>query len=205
LVVVNNKAMKKNSRSGLVAILIIALVAVVYFLRHRQQQPEPVPGPVSGKLVIRFLDIGQGDAELIQLADGQTILIDSGDRGAPTVDLLKQYGVKQINLAIATHPHADHIGEMRDILRAFKVDEFWDSGFNHSTATYANMLQEIKDRGIKFSTPKQGESRKFGDALIEVLHPGNDLPDDNPNNASVVVRLTFGGKRFLFTGDAEKE
>lgn len=198
--------MKKNSRSGLVAILIIAVVALVYFLRHRQQQPpEPVPGPVSGKLVIRFLDIGQGDAELIQLADGQTILIDSGDRGAPTVDLLKQYGVKQINLAIATHPHADHIGEMRDILRAFKVDEFWDSGFNHSTSTYANMLQEIKDRGVKFSTPKQGESRRFGDALIEVLHPANDLPDDNPNNASVVVRLTFGSKRFLFTGDAEKE
>lgn len=196
--------MNKNSRSAVIALVIIAVLALIYFLRHRPQQ-EPVPGPVSGKLVIRFLDIGQGDAELIQLADGQTILIDSGDRGAPTVDLLKKYGVKQINLAIATHPHADHIGEMRDIMRAFKVDEFWDSGFNHPTATYSNMLQEIKDRGIKFSTPKQGETRKFGDALIEVLHPANDLPDDNPNNASVVVRLTFGGKRFLFTGDTEVE
>jgi beta-lactamase superfamily II metal-dependent hydrolase len=194
--------MNKNTRTAVIVLVVIAVLALIYFLRHRPPQ-EPVPGPVSGQLVIRFLDIGQGDAELIQLADGQTILIDSGDRGAPTVDLLKKYGVKQINLAIATHPHSDHIGEMRDVLRAFKVDEFWDAGYNHPTATYSNMLQEIKDRGIKFSTPKQGETRQFGDALIEVLHPAGDLPDDNPNNASVVVRLTFGGKRFLFTGDTE--
>jgi competence protein ComEC len=197
--------MNKNLRSLVVIVLLAAAgAAVMYFNRQRSPQ-EPVPGPVSGKLTVRFLDIGQGDAELIQLPDGKTILIDSGDRGAPTVDLLKQYGVKEITLAIATHPHADHIGEMRDIMRALKVDEVWDAGFNNPTATYTNMLQEIKDRGIKFSTPKQGETRTIGDALVEVLHPGNDLPNDNPNNASVVVRLTYGSKRFLFTGDTEKE
>ena len=135
-----------------------------------------MPGPVSGKLVIRFLDIGQGDAELIQLPDGETILIDSGDRGKPTVDLLKSYGVKEINLAIATHPHADHIGEMRDVMRAFKVHELWDAGFNNPTNTYTNMLQEVKAQGVKFSTPKRGETRRFGDVLVEVLTPGPELP-----------------------------
>jgi competence protein ComEC len=94
---------------------------------------------------------------------------------------------------------------MRDVMRAFKVEEVWDSGFNHPTKTYADMLQEIKDRGIKFATPKQGVTRQFGQVLVEVLHPGTELSDDNPNNASVVVRLTFGSKRFLFTGDAEIE
>src|ERR1700742_2969113 len=166
--------MRKNSWPGVALLLILAALGIGYYLNHRSKAGSSSgsvsgpAGPVSGKLVIRFLDIKQGDSELIQLADGETILIDSGDRGAPTVELLKKYGVKEIALAIATHPHSDHIGEMRNVLRAFKVHEFWDSGFNHSTVTYANMLQEIKGQGIKFSTPKQGESRKFGDVLIEV-------------------------------------
>lgn len=196
--------MNKNQRQFvLIMLLIIGAIAIYVSLRRKPQEPEPVPGPVSGKLVIRFLDIGQGDAELIQLPTGETILIDSGDRGKPTVDLLKNYGVKEINLAIATHPHADHIGEMRDVMRAFKVHELWDAGFNNPTSTYTNMLQEVKAQGVKFSTPKQGESRRFGDVLVEVLHPAQALPDDNANNASIVVRLTFGSKRFLFTGDTE--
>ncbi|HST21236.1 MAG TPA: ComEC/Rec2 family competence protein, partial [Blastocatellia bacterium] len=196
--------MNKNQRQFvLIMLLIIGAIAIYAYLRRKPQESEPVPGPVSGKLVIRFLDIGQGDAELIQLPTGETILIDSGDRGKPTVDLLKNYGVKEINLAIATHPHADHIGEMRDVMRAFKVHELWDSGFNNPTSTYTNMLQEVKAQGVKFSTPKQGESRRFGDVLVEVLHPAQTLPDDNANNASIVVRLTFGSKRFLFTGDTE--
>lgn len=194
--------MNRTLRSILVAaLLVLALVALVRIFRHGPREPRP--GPVSSGLVVRFLDVGQGDAELIGLPGGETILIDSGDRGSPTVELLKTYGVKQIDLIIATHPHADHIGEMRDVMRAFKVTEVWDSGFNHTTKTYGDMLQEIKDRGIKLATPRRGDSRKFGDVLLEVLNPSSDSPDDEANNASIVVRLTFGDKRFLFTGDAE--
>jgi competence protein ComEC len=194
--------MRKSFRSIVVAALLLAALGAL-FLVLRQRHDEPQPGPVSGKLVIHFLDVGQGDAELIQLPDGEAILIDSGDRGAATIDLLRKYGVKEISLIIATHPHSDHIGELRDVMRAFKVREFWDSGFNHPTRTYGDMLQEIKDEGIKFSTPKRGDTRTFGPVLIEVLNPSNELPDDNPNNASIVVRLSFGQRKFLFTGDAE--
>lgn len=194
--------MRRNLRSIVVVALLVAALAALVLI-FRQRHDEPHPAPASGRLVIHFLDVGQGESELIQLPDGETILIDSGDRGSPTVDLLRKYGVKEINLMIATHPHSDHIGEMRDIMGAFKVREFWDSGFNHTTRTYGDMLQEIKDEGIKFATPKRGETRTFGPVLIEVLNPSNELPDDNPNNASIVVRLSFGQKKFLFTGDAE--
>ena len=194
--------MNRKIRSiAVLALLAVAVAALVVFLRHRQAVPEP--GPVSGKLVVRFLDVGQGDSELISLPNGETILIDSGDRGSPAVELLKKYAVKQITLIIATHPHADHIGEMRDVMRAFKVREVWDSGFNHATKTYGDMLQEIKDKGIKFATPKRGDMRTFGDVLLEILNPADQAPDDNPNNASLVARLTYGEKTFLFTGDAE--
>lgn len=198
--------MKINQKTLVtIALLIIGAAAVFYMARKRQQtQPDFVPGPISGKLVVRFLDIGQGDCELIQLPDGGTILIDSGDRGKPTVDLLKQFGVKDIDLIIASHPHADHIGELRDVLGAFKVKEFWDSGFTETaTKTYTDMLGEIKKQGVKFVTPKEGVTRQFGNVKLEVLSPAASFVDDNPNNASVVVRLTYGSKRFLFTGDAE--
>lgn len=191
--------MNKSLRPLVIVALLVALVALVLVLRRQT----PRPSPISDKLVVRFLDVGQGDAELIQFPDGETILIDSGDRGSPTVELLRKYGVKQIDLIIATHPHSDHIGEMRNVLSAFNVQEFWDSGFNHPTRMYGDMLEAIRDSGIKFGTPKRGDSRKFGEALLEVLNPSDELPDNNPNNASLVVRLTYGAKRLLFGGDAE--
>ena len=76
--------------------------------------------------MVRFLNIGQGDAQLLQLPDGQTILIDTGDNGKPTVQMLKDFGVQEIDLAIGTHPHADHIAQMLEVMRAFKVKEFWE-------------------------------------------------------------------------------
>jgi competence protein ComEC len=198
--------MKNNSKSLATIVLLIIGAAAVFYLARKQNKTEPdfIPGPISGKLVVRFLDIGQGDSQLIQLPDGGTILIDSGDRGKPTVDLLKQYGVKDIELIIASHPHADHIGELRDVLREFRVKEFWDSGFTeNATKTYTDMLAEIKQQSIKFVAPKQGLTRQFGNVKLEVLNPPANFIDDKPNNASIVVRLTYGSKRFLFTGDAE--
>ena len=197
--------MTKNQRRNIViALVALALLALVAYYRNRSRRVEvPEPGPVSGKLVVRFLDIGQGDSELIQLPGGETILIDTGDRGAATIDLLKRYGVKEINLAIATHPHADHIGGMVDVMRAFKVRELWDPGLNTGKVTYRKMLEEVDRQGIKFMTPKRGDTLKIGDAMLEVLNPGPDLDEKNPNNSSIVVRLTYGSKRFLFTGDAE--
>jgi competence protein ComEC len=189
--------MNKKLRGILHIALLMLAVAVANCSSCRRK------APTAGELTVYFLDVGQGDSELIELPDGEFILIDSGDRGAPTVELLRQRGVSEIALIIATHPHSDHIGQMREVMARFKVKEFWDSGFPHPTKTYADMLEEIRDRGIKFETPKRGETRQFGQVLIEVLNPAPELPDDNPNNASLVVRMTFAGKRFLFAGDAE--
>src|SRR5258705_8152857 len=110
--------MRKTSRRSLIfALVLLAAIAGALYLSRRRFAPAPEPGPEPGKLIARFLDVGQGDAELIQLPDGETILIDSGDRGAPTDELLGKYGVRQIDLIIATHPHADHIGDMREVMR----------------------------------------------------------------------------------------
>jgi competence protein ComEC len=197
--------MRMNRKSLVAIVLLLVVAAVFYFVRKPPKlPPEVIPGPIAGKLVVRFLDIGQGDCQLIQLPDGGVILIDSGDRGKPTVALLKQYGVNEIELVIASHPHADHIGELRDVLRDFRVKEFWDAGFTgNATKTYIDMLTEIKTQKVKLVTPKRGLTRQFGDVQLEVLSPPAQFIDDHTNNASIVVRLTYGNKRFLFSGDAE--
>ncbi|HJQ69221.1 MAG TPA: MBL fold metallo-hydrolase [Blastocatellia bacterium] len=198
--------MRKSSRSLLILLLLAAAAVGYYFLRQRRER-EPAPAPVTGQLVVHFLDVGQGDSELIRLPSGGTILIDTGARGAPTVEMLKRLGVGDIDLVIATHPHEDHIGEMVDVMRAFKVKEVWDPGFAYPTRTYLNMLKEIDSQNIKFENPKRGHTRAFGDVTLEVLHPGATFISedrDDANDASMVVRLTFGNKRFLFTGDAEE-
>jgi competence protein ComEC len=199
--------MRKTRKNLLILLLLVAALVLLYYLSKRGRPPEqPTPGPSAGKLVVHFLDVGQGDAQLLRLPGGETIVIDSGDRGKPTVDLLKQYGVSGVDLLIATHPHADHIGEIRDLLRAFPVKELWDSGYTETpTKTYTDMLTEARNQRIKFATPKRGETRQFGDVTLEVLNPDRTLPGENTNNSSIVVRVTYGNKRFLFTGDAEVE
>jgi beta-lactamase superfamily II metal-dependent hydrolase len=197
--------MKRKSRLILVVALLALALAVVYYLNRLGPKPAPEPRPIPSELVVRFLDVGQGDAQLLQLPGGERILIDAGDRGAPTDELLDRYGVEELDLVIATHPHSDHIGDMREVMGRFEVKEFWDSGFPHSTKTYTDMLEEIRLRGIKFATPRRGDLRKFGEVLVEVLHPAPVLPDDEPNNASLVVRIEYRNTRLLFTGDAEKK
>jgi competence protein ComEC len=197
--------MRKSSRSILI-LLLIAAAAIGYYIFRQRSEQEPAPVPVTGRLVVHFLDVGQGDSSVIRLPSGETILIDSGPRGASTVEMLKRLGVSEIDLIIATHPHEDHIGEMPDVMRAFKVKEVWDPGFSYSTRTYLNMLREIDAQNIKFESPRRGQTRAYGDVTLEVLNPGPTFISedrDEANDASIVVRLTFGNKRFLFTGDAE--
>lgn len=185
--------------------MLAVLIAAAVLLARREKPPDAGPDyvPQSGRLVASFLDVGQGDAELIRLPGGEAVLIDSGDKGAPTVDLLRGLGIRHLALIIATHPHSDHIGEMRDVMRAFRVDEFWDSGFRHPTRTYSDMLEEIRKQGINFTTPKRGFTRRMGEVLIEVLNPPNRPINNEANDASLVVRFAYGQTRFLFTGDAE--
>lgn len=94
---------------------------------------------------ITFLDVGQGDAILIRSPEGQTALIDSG----PGIDLISQLtrlGVESLDLVVASHPHADHIGGMRQVLQNIPVRFYMDNGQPHTTRTYSVVMQELRNR-----------------------------------------------------------
>jgi len=147
------------------------------------------------------LDVGQGDSILLAGPDF-TILIDTGRQDHnEVVPYLKEIGVKSIDLLVGTHPHADHIGQFPQVLKAFPVKEVWMSGDTNTTKTFEDAIDAVAASGAAYHEPRLGEVYQIGSARIEVLNP--DKLNGDPNVGSVSFRLIFGDIAFMFTGDAE--
>lgn len=154
------------------------------------------------EMKVHFIDVGQADAALIQY-DDKAILIDSGNWNAnETVAYLQSIGIKKIDLVVGSHPHADHIGQIDKVIDAFPVDEVWMSGGETTSNVFERVMSAIDEKGIGYDEPRAGDNYTIGNLKIDILSPNNltgDLNDD-----SIVMKLTYGGISFLFTGDAEK-
>jgi competence protein ComEC len=167
----------------------------------------PVPG--QGTLKIAFLDVGQGDSILIQAPNGQTMLIDGGRSTslANTVIIpkLKEWGAKQVDVLIPTHPDADHIGGLVGVLENYPVKLAALTGQVHSTQIYERLLTDIRDKNVEALKVRTGAAIPFDPSVkIEVLAPDEAaVQSDDTNNASIVIKLTYGSTSFLLTGDAE--
>ncbi len=163
-------------------------------------------GPPSG-LTVRVLDIGQGDSILISSPAGATVLIDGGPDDQLDAQLLVSYGVKRLDAVVATHPHADHIGGLPQVLARFPVGVFLEPGCPDDTALQAELHDEIDAEGIPVRMPRAGDTVTVGDLSFAVLSPDRCWVDSHsdPNNDSVVLLLQDGSDSMLFTGDAERE
>jgi competence protein ComEC len=163
-------------------------------------------GPPSG-LTVRVLDIGQGDSILISSPGGATVLIDGGPGDELDAQLLVSYGVKRLDAVVATHPHADHIGGLPQVLARFPVGVFLEPGCPDDTALQADLHEEIDAEGIPVRMPRAGDTVTVGDLSFDVLSPDRcwDGSHSDPNNDSLVLLLNDGSDSMLFTGDAERE
>ena len=153
--------------------------------------------------LVTFLDVGQGDAVLVQSPEGRTALIDAGPPGVDLVPALRGLGVRQLDLVVATHPHADHIGGMLQVLRSFPVRYYMDNGRPYTTATYMTVMKELQRRpdiGYLQATPR---TVQLGSVGLEVL-PMPPYPGSNPNDESVGIVLAYGSFRALLSGDSEQ-
>jgi len=166
-------------------------------------------GPVlnqstTGDLKVYFLDVGQGDSSVILFRD-KVILIDAGDtdRGDTVVRALQDLGVRKIDLLVATHPHADHIGGMQDVLANFEVEKVLDSGLPSSSSLYEKFLVTIDRKQIPYIVAERGQTIGIDPALrILVLSPPKERTSDDLNTGSIVLRVSYGTMNLLFTGDA---
>jgi beta-lactamase superfamily II metal-dependent hydrolase len=149
-----------------------------------------------------FLDVGQGDAVLIRAPEGQTALVDAG----PGIDLtaaLANLGVKQLDLVVATHPHADHIGGMRQVLESVPVRFYMDNGQPHTTATYMTVMQALRQRPDITYLEAVPRTLQLGSVSIEVL-PLPAYPSSNLNDHSVGLVVEHGEFRAFLSGDSER-
>lgn len=172
----------------------------VFMARMLDDSFKPAPN-----MQVHFINVGQGDSILIQSPNGKNMLIDAGTKGSGTkvVNFLKSKGVSKLDIVVATHPHADHIGGLINVLNAFPVDQFIDSGNVHTSQTYYELLQLIDAKNIPFKVVKSGENLSFDSSLITaVLHANENAT--SANDASVVTRIAYDSVSFLFMGDAEK-
>jgi competence protein ComEC len=158
---------------------------------------------VSGNVTVHYIDVGQGDSILIQTPE-KNILIDGGDRGNTALNYLKQKNIRSLDIVISTHPHADHIGGLVNVLQEIEVKEVIDPGIVHTTKTFEDYLNLIDRKDIQYTVGRAGMTRDLGaGAEMYILHPSSPTKSTPLNDVSVVTRITFGEVAFLFTGDAE--
>ncbi len=167
-----------------------------------QSLGEPASPVLAADSVLRitFLDVGQGDAVLLQAPDGRAALIDSG-RGR-IVHLLREFGVHELDLLIATHPHADHIGGMVEVLDSLPVRFYMDNGQPHTTATYGRLLAALDARPEITYLEATPRTLTLGEVEIEVL-PLLPRFGTGFDDRSVAVVVRYGDFTAFLSGDSE--
>ena len=157
----------------------------------------------AGTLTVTWLDVGQGDAAVIQCG-GQSMLIDGGkpEKSSYIYAWLQQHGLSYLDVIVATHVDADHIGGLSGALNYASVGTAYCPVTTGTTETFQSFVKYLAQRGKQITVPTAGETFALGGAQVQILGPLHSAEDSNDN--SIVLKVSFGATSFLFTGDAER-
>lgn len=164
-------------------------------------------GPKLTDMKVHYIDVGQADSTLIQYSYNEeefVILIDAGNFNRTNViEYLHSQKVDQIDIAIGTHPDADHIGQLDQVIHTFDVGEVWLSGNTSTSETFQEVLAAIDANDVDYYEPRMGEEYDIGPLGVEILYPKTITGESNEE--SISFKMTYGDVRFIFTGDAAQE
>jgi beta-lactamase superfamily II metal-dependent hydrolase len=162
----------------------------------------------TDKLIVRFLDVGQGDSIYIRTTEKQDILIDGGpdERVIGELGRAMPFLDDEIDAVILTHPHADHVVGLVEVLKRYKVGAVYYTGASHTSSVFFEFLNLIKQKEIPFHITKAGDQIPLlGAEMLKILWPQKSLANEKNvdlNDGSIVSQLIFGKTSFLFMGDA---
>nr|WP_300092776.1 MBL fold metallo-hydrolase [Sedimentibacter sp.] len=159
----------------------------------------------TSELIVHFLDVGQADCTLIQLPNGEEVLIDAGNYGDGSyiTSYLKNQNVDDIEYLILTHPHEDHIGSAKEIITSFAVEKVYMPDVSSDSNLYESTMLAIENKGIEIIYAEPGlKIIDSPDLKFQLLSP-KSMYYSELNEYSAAARLEYSDTSFLFTGDAE--
>ena len=164
----------------------------------------------SGELQIWFFDVGQGDAIFIQTPTGEQMLIDSGrdTRVLSKLSAVMMPWDKHLDAILLTHPDSDHMTGFLEILRRYEVDRFYETGIKTDKIIQASLREEAQRQGVGTYSVQDSSTIMMGDLSLHVLAPEASVlktPPEDTNQTSIVLLLSYQGKKILFTGDLPTE
>jgi len=165
---------------------------------------------LSPALIVSYLDVGQGDAILVEAVGGKTLLFDGGpDTGGPlepsVMFRLHELDVDTIDILAFSHPHADHIGGLASVMRNFTVLEVLDPGMPYSSWIYEDFLNSVMDEGCSYRFLETGMTIQLSPLVtVYVVSAGASETDLNLNENSALLRISCGNFSTLLTGDVEE-
>lgn len=204
--------MRKIKKTGILSVIIAILYIALQLLMPEEYVSDNIVETnafveYEQNLQVHFIDVDQADAILITQGK-KAMLIDAGENA--TKDIVKDYiteqGITKLDYVIGTHPHSDHIGAMYYIIDNFEVEKALLPDKTHTSRVFEKFITSIKNNNVEKIIPEVGDEFTLGDAKFEIIGPtyASDYGEEL-NNYSIVVKLTFGNKTFLFTGDAESK
>ncbi len=161
------------------------------------------------ELRVSFLDVGQGDAVLIQAPNGTQMLYDAGPPTGAVLRALSSempFFDRSIDVAVFSHPDMDHLGGFADVFDHYKVDVLMEPGASSTNGVYDDIEHQANTLGIKRIVARRGMSIDMGDGVIaDILYPDSDGPWADTNSASIVMRIHYGNTAFLVSGDLPQQ
>lgn len=188
----------KKLPTWLVIVLVVVLAAIYFFGDSEDETSTPMDG-----LYVHYIDIGQGDAALVQ-CDGMFMLIDGGDAGEADrlIEYLEQQGVETLDYVVCSHSHADHCGGLDKAVERFGAETVFISPYNSESNQFTQLLDAASAVGANLESPEMGVEYSLGEAKFSFIGPVEEY--DDQNNNSLVMVLKYGNRTFLFTGDMER-
>ncbi len=193
-----------NTRRRILRYLGVILLSTAFILILYSNKSSQHAESSFHTLKVHYIDVGQGDAILIEDED-YDMLIDAGgnNQGEIVLDYLEAEHITDLDYVIGTHPHEDHIGGMDTVLNSIPVDTIILPNVTYDTKTYKDVLRAIVVNNVSLEAATAGDEYSLGDATFTIIAPNSSYYEDM-NNYSICLKLTHGNNTFLFTGDAEE-